>query len=94
MKKIKWNIYVALILNGISIMFIVSEMFMGNTILGNAILLGMALILSFSGALFVVVGSIKQPNKFNILSLLFSTAIIAYVLIMEFTGSIPAGYGP
>ena len=94
MLKLKWNYKLAIVLNAISFILIISEILIGATILGNVIFLGLVIILSFISMLLLAYDIVKKTNSTNIILVTIGFIFISYAIWMFSSGRVPAGYGP
>jgi len=94
MHELNFKFKTAITLNIISIVFIVLEKFMGNTILGNVIFLGLALIVSFLALLLITFNDSKNIKSLKTILIFISIILIVYCILMFLTNSVPSGYGP
>lgn len=94
MLKLKWNYKLAIVLNTISLILIIKEALMGETILGNVIFLGLVIIFSFITMLILTYDITKKTNNINVILVLISLIFMSYAIWMFYSGRVPAGYGP
>ena len=94
MLKLKWNYKLAIVLNIISLILIIKEVLMGETILGNVIFLGLVIIFSSITILLLAYDIVKKTNSINILLVTISLIFVSYAIWMFYSGRVPAGYGP
>lgn len=81
-------------LNSVALAFLLLERIIGDTILGNVILIGLAALLLFVA---VVVGSIdliERRTLGSVVAFSVSIAMIVYIGTRVYFDTIPAGYGP
>ena len=94
MLKLKWNYKLAIVLNTISLILIIKEVTIGETIFANVIFLGSVIILSFITLSLLAYDITKKPNNINILSGIIGLIFMSYAIWMFYVGKVPMGYGP
>lgn len=81
-------------LDGVSLALLILERMIGETILGNVLLLGLAFFLAAAASLIAIVNLAVRRTGASISACLVSVALIAYVVMRVVFESVPMGYGP
>lgn len=81
-------------LDGVTLALLFLELMIGETILGNVILLGLAFLAAGLAALIAVVSLAVKRTGGSIAACVASLALIAYVVLRVVSDSVPMGYGP
>ena len=81
-------------LNSVALAFLLLERVIGDTILGNVILIGLAAMLLFVAAIAGLVALIQKRTMGSVVSFSMSVALIVYIGARLYLDTVPAGYGP
>lgn len=81
-------------LDCVALSFLIFERMIGDTILANVILLGLALLLLIAAALVGLFRLVEQRTLPAFATLSVSSALIVYIWARFHFGTVPAGYGP
>lgn len=93
LKRGTWNTWVVA-LNATGLSFLALERLIGDTILGNVLLMGLAIILLLVAAIAGLADAVRHPSRQSVITLTASVIGIAYVILRVYFDSVPAGYGP
>jgi hypothetical protein len=93
MKRGSWNRFVVG-LDSVAVAFLVLERMIGDTILGNVILIALAAMFLMVATLVGLVDLIERRGLESIVTFSMSSALIVYILVRYYFNSVPAGYGP
>jgi len=81
-------------LNSVALAFLILERVIGDTILGNVILIGLAALLLLVATIVGLIVLIQKRTKGSVASFSVSVALIIYIGARLYFDTVPAGYGP
>ena len=83
-----------MVLFAISAAPLVLERMIGDTILGNVLLLGFGLLVALLATLVALVDLAARRTARSSVGFLGSAGLVTYVILRFYFDSVPAGYGP
>ena len=81
-------------LNTVALAFLLLERVIGDTILANVILIGLAAMLLFVAVLTGLIDLLQKRATGSIVNLSMSIVLIVYIGTRIYFDTVPAGYGP